>query len=183
METIKTNVPADASISSIFYNAVSSHLIAALAEARTHDKEGEQTNGVYCEFYLDGLLRECGATNVSFSLNQSKGYSFYRAKFTDGAFIDVREFGPRRQMTQAEYDTLGTLKPKDIIAVAGLWVDGEKVTTSFRWDRLVLENGKEKTFGPVRKWNGSSFDEPIYAEKAEEKPAEKPADAKAEETK
>lgn len=164
METIKSNVQTDGSIGANFYDVVSRHLIAALTEARTHDKEGEQTNGVYCEFYIDGLLRECGATDVQFSLNQNKGYSFYRAKFTDGAFIDVREFGPRRQMTQAEYDTLGTLKPKDIIAVAGLWVDGEKVTTSFRWDRLVLENGTEKVFGPIRKWNGSSFDEPICAE-------------------
>lgn len=147
-------------INAKFFNVVGETLLDALAEARLHAKEGEPVNGALCEFYLGGLLRECGAASVSFQLRQDKGYSRYVAKFSDGTFIEAREFWPRRKMTQAEYDTLGDIKPDDIIATAGIWEDEEHVThVSFKWDRLVVD-GKEITFGPVRKFE----EKPIIAE-------------------
>lgn len=149
-------------INANFFNTVGEALLDALAEARLHAKEGEPVNGALCEFYLGALLRDCGAERVSFHLQQTEnGYSIFRVKFSDGKFIETRDFFPRRKMTQAEFDSLGDIKPDDIIATAGIWEENENTHVSFKWDRLVVK-GEEITFGPVRKWVNGQSESPIY---------------------
>lgn len=147
MENLKT----------LFINAVADALKTELASLRANDPE---TNQALVEFNVLGTLKKLGATHAEIEVRQAKGFTFIRVKATDGAFYFPFEFSQRRQMTQAQYDTLGDIKVTDVKAVAGIYSDGEDVRTSFKWDALI-SNDEMITFGDVRKWNGTEYDAPI----------------------
>lgn len=151
MENLKSN----------FLKAVADALLLELATLRAKDPKENQA---LVEFNIAGLLKQLGATQTEIELHQNKGYSFIRVKATDGGFYFAQEFSPRRSMTQAEYDSLPDVPMTDIVAVAGVLDDGEQLHTSFKWDRIVKGEETIKPSGPVRKWDGSKYDEPIIAE-------------------
>lgn len=148
-------------LKSKFLKAVADALLVELATLRAKDPKENQA---LVEFNIAGLLKQLGATNTELELRQNKGYTFVRVKATDGGFYIEQEFSPRRSMTQAEYDSLPDVPMTDIVAVAGVYDDGEQLHSSFRWDRIV--NGEEtiKPSGPVRKCKDGKYDDPIIAE-------------------
>lgn len=149
MENLKT----------LFIQAVADHLKTALADARVKDPE---TNQALVKFNVLGTLKELGAKNAKIEVRQAKGFTFIRIEATDGAFYYPFEFSQRRQMTQAQYDSLADIEVSDVLAVAGIYTDGEDVRTSFKWDSLIVEGETQPiTFGEVRKWNGTEYDAPI----------------------
>lgn len=154
-------------IINLFYDKVVEVLMSNLAAARVKEPE---TNSIAVGFDVADVLRELGATGTTVTVRVAKDYAWLDVEAKqDGFYHRLPTFSQRNQAKKEELAAMTELADAktefaDAYCVAGLYLNGDDIRTSFRWDKLITDDGEViKYTGKVRKYHAEtdSYDGPV----------------------